>query len=170
MPDDLLRLKDLLPGATGRLGIPSPEATGRVWSAWPEIVGPAVAAHAEPTSLREGVLRVRADSPAWATEIGYLVEEIRSRVNAATGRALVSEVRVWTGPRPAAGPATGSGASGARRVAGDSVEEPEKERPQDPGGAASEGPQSPMEALDRARRAWARRHRAQGSSRPPEIR
>lgn len=144
MPDDPLRLKDLLPGATGRLGIPSPEATGRVWSAWREIVGPAVAAHAEPTSLREGVLRVRADSPAWATEIGYLVEEIRSRVNAAAGRALVSEVRVWTGPRPARGPGAGDGPSGGRGAA----EEPEKERPQDP-----------AEALDRARRAWARRRR-----------
>ena len=144
MHDDPLRLKDLLSGATGRLGIPSPEATGRVWSAWREIVGPAVAAHAEPTSLREGVLRVRADSPAWATEIGYLVEEIRSRVNAATGRPLVSEVRVWTGPRPrGTAPAEGD----PSRAHAD-PEDPEKERPQDP-----------AEALERARRAWARRRR-----------
>ena len=144
MHDDPLRLKDLLPGATGRLGIPSPEATGRVWSAWREIVGPAVAAHAEPTSLREGVLKVRADSPAWATEIGYLVEEIRSRVNAAAGGSLVSEVRVWTGPRPPGGTPAGGGPSGPRAGA----EGPEKERPQDP-----------AEALERARRAWARRRR-----------
>ena len=138
MPDDLVRLKDLLPDATGRLGIPSPEATGRVWSAWPEIVGPAVAAHAEPTSLRDGVLKVRADSPAWATEIGYLVDEIRSRANAVTGRALVSEVRVWTGPgRPAAG--------SPGKVAGETSAAPEKERPKDP-----------VEAFERARRAWAK--------------
>ncbi|HYP22544.1 MAG TPA: DUF721 domain-containing protein [Actinomycetota bacterium] len=141
MRDEPLRLKDLLPDATGRLGIPSPEATGRVWSAWKDIVGPAVAAHAEPTSLRGGVLRVRADSPAWATEIGYLVDEIRSRANAVTGRPLVSEVRVWTGPGstlPAGAGATVEPAS----------EEPERERPQDP-----------AEALERARRAWARRRR-----------
>lgn len=153
MGDDFLRLKDLLSGATSRLGIPSPEATGRLWSAWPEIVGPAVAAHAEPTSLRDGVLRVRADSPAWATEIGYLVDEIRSRANAVTGRALVSEVRVWTGPgRPAT-----KGAGGASSGAGD---EPDREPARDPRGAVSTGPQDPMEALERARRAWAkRRHR-----------
>lgn len=144
MSDDLLRLKDLLPGATGRLGIPSPEATGRVWSAWDEIVGPAVAAHAEPTSLRDGVLRVRADSPAWATEIGYLADEIRSRANAVTGRPLVSEVRVWTGPRPG-----GAGAPGGGRMAPEGgPDEPEKERPQDP-----------AEALERARLAWAKRRR-----------
>lgn len=144
MTDDVARLKDLLPGATGRLGIPSPEATGRVWSAWSEIVGPAVAAHAEPTSLRDGVLRVRADSPTWATEIGYLVDEIRSRANAVTGRQLVSEVRVWTGPRPAGAAAPG-GRSGP--VEG-GPEEPEKDRPKDPG-----------EALERARIAWAKRRR-----------
>lgn len=152
MPDDVFRLKDLLSGATGRLGIPSPEATGRVWSAWPEIVGPAVAAHAEPTSLRGGVLRVRADSPAWATEIGYLVEEIRSRANAVTGRALVTEVRVWTGPRSTL--AAGSGGAD-REPAG----EPDREPPNDPRGAVSTGPQDPVEALERAREAWAKRYR-----------
>lgn len=140
MSDDPLRLKDLLSGATGRLGIPSPEATGRVWSAWKDIVGPAVAAHAEPTSLRDGVLRVRADSPAWATEIGYLAEDIRSRANAVTGRALVAEVRVWTGPRPAGG-------GGAGKTSDAAPEKDDRDRPGDP-----------AEALERARRAWAKRH------------
>ena len=144
MGDDLLRLKDLLPDATGRLGIPSPEATGRVWSAWPEIVGPAVAAHAEPTSLRDGVLRVRADSPAWATEIGYLVDEIRARANAVTGRALVSEVRVWTGP----GRSGARGAGGPEETSTGGVDEHDREPARDP-----------AEALERARRAWAKRHR-----------
>lgn len=142
MRDDLRRLKDLLPEATGRLGIPSPEATGRVWSAWRDIVGPAVAAHAEPTSLRDGVLRVRTDSPAWATEIGYLADEIRTRANAVTGKALVSEVRVWTGPRPSSSlPGAGAG-------------EPPGGGP---AGVDREPARDPAEALERARNAWAKR-------------
>ena len=139
MRDDLSRLSDLLPGATKALGIPSPEATGRVWARWKEIVGPGVAAHAEPTSLRAGVLRVRADSPAWATEIGYLAAEIRSRVNAVTGQPLVQEVRVWTGPPPAR-----ANVPSARPAA--PSEEPHREPASDP-----------AEALERARRAWAKR-------------
>ncbi|HEX2057349.1 MAG TPA: DUF721 domain-containing protein [Actinomycetota bacterium] len=142
MTDDVLRLKDLLADATGRLGIPSPEATGRVWAAWGDIVGPAVAAHAEPTSLRGGVLRVRADSPAWATEIGYLADEIRSRANAVTGRSLVSEVRVWTGPSPSRPTAAGGSATASRAASVDPEREPAKD---------------PAEALERARRAWAKR-------------
>ena len=139
MKDDPLRLKDLLPDATRRLGIPAPEATGRVWARWKEVVGPDVAAHAEPTSLREGVLRIRADSPAWATEIGYLAAEIRSRVNAATGAPLVSEIRVWTGPPPAQANVPSAGSDTA------------------PQGPARERPADPAEALERARRAWANR-------------
>jgi predicted nucleic acid-binding Zn ribbon protein len=138
MKDDPRPLKDLLPDATKRLGIPSPEATGRVWARWKEVVGPDVAAHAEPTSLRGGILRIRADSPAWATEIGYLAAEIRSRVNAVTGRQLVDEIRVWTGPPPAR-----ANVPSARPEAS---AEPPRERPDDP-----------REALERARRAWAKR-------------
>lgn len=139
MRDDPRPLKDLLPDATKRLGIPSPEATGRVWARWKEVVGPDVAAHAEPTSLRAGVLRIRADSPAWATEIGYLAGEIRSRVNAVTGAALVSEIRVWTGPPPARANVPSAAPAGTGH-------EPDRERPADP-----------AEALERARRAWAKR-------------
>ncbi|MDQ4024557.1 MAG: DUF721 domain-containing protein [Actinomycetota bacterium] len=144
MSDDPRPLKDLLPDATKRLGIPSPEATGRVWARWKEIVGPDVAAHAEPTSLRSGVLRIRADSPAWATEIGYLAADIRSRVNAATGGPLVREVRVWTGPPPARAHVPSARPDGA----GSAADEPDRERPADP-----------AEALERARRAWAKRQR-----------
>jgi hypothetical protein len=139
--DEPLRLKDLLPSATTGLGIPRPEATGRVWARWKDVVGPAVAAHAEPTLLKGGVLRVRADSPAWATEIGYLADEIRSRVNALTGGALVSEVRVWTGPGP---PRVAAAPRGSEPPAEDADREPAKD---------------PAEALERARRAWARRRR-----------
>jgi hypothetical protein len=140
--DDPLRLKDLLRGATAGLGIPAPEATGRVWARWKDVVGPAVAAHAEPTSLKGGVLRVRADSPAWATEIGYLADEIRSRVNALTGGALVSEVRVWTGPAPSRGPGPGAPASAPAAA---------------PEGQDREPAKDPAEALERARRAWEKR-------------
>lgn len=93
-----VRLRDLLSSAGERLGLPAAVETGLLWRRWQEIVGPSIAQHAEPTSLRRGVLRVRADSPAWATEIGYLRDEIVRRANSAIGSAVVSEMRVWTGP------------------------------------------------------------------------
>ncbi|MFN2490708.1 MAG: DUF721 domain-containing protein [Actinomycetota bacterium] len=133
------RLADLLNGAGRRLGLGHAVSTGRLWTRWEEVVGAPLAQHAEPSSLRDGVLRVRVDSPAWATEVGYLGEAIKERANAALGRPLVTEVRVWTGPR-------------RRRDEG--VATPSAERKPLPLRAA---PRDAAEAFERARRAWVQR-------------
>jgi hypothetical protein len=141
----LKRIRDLLPGAARRAGM-GEEAidAGRVFRRWRTVVGPQIADHAEPTSLRNGVLRVRADSPAWATEIGYLGGDIRVRVNDAAGRPLVAEVRVWTGP------------ASRRR-------EPEEPTSGARVSASKEGSDGdPAEALERAHDAW-RRNRSGAS-------
>jgi predicted nucleic acid-binding Zn ribbon protein len=99
MADEIpARLGDLLEPAARRAGIEDGARTGMVWSKWRSIVGPDIALHAEPSSLRGRILRIRADSPAWATELGYLGDEIRRRTNELVGVPLVDEVRVWTGP------------------------------------------------------------------------
>lgn len=143
------RLRDLLDPIGRRLGMEGAVEAGRLFARWRTIVGDDVAAHVEPTSLRDGVLRVRADSPTWATEIGYLADEIARRVNAEVGRPVVTELRVSAGPkldRPGAATAVGTrGRQGAART-------------------RSEGPpEDPREALERARRAWAARNRKMGS-------
>ena len=138
MSDEPARVRDLLDDAGGRLGVAQPLQAGIVWRRWAAIVGDTIAAHAEPSSLRDGVLRVRTESPAWATEIGYLAPDIRAKVNRALGREVVTEVRVWSGPGPVRA-ATGGGR-------------------QSPAPATPEShPDGPLEALERARAAWARR-------------
>jgi hypothetical protein len=79
-------------------------ATARLWQAWPEVAGAAVCGHVEPTSLREGVLRLRADSPVWATEVGYLADHIMARANQVLKGTMVEEVRVWYAPGPVSRP------------------------------------------------------------------
>jgi predicted nucleic acid-binding Zn ribbon protein len=116
---------------------------GRVWAEWAKIVGEQIAAHAEPTSLRDGVLRVRAESPSWATEIGYLAGEITRRVNGAVGREVVRELKVWTGP----GETARRGEARAEEAAGEAVEENTRGAP----------PDDPKEALKAARQAWEKR-------------
>jgi predicted nucleic acid-binding Zn ribbon protein len=134
---DPARISELLEPQARRIGMDSGVLVGRVWASWPHIVGPEVAAHAEPTSLRKGVLRVRADSPAWSTELSYLADELRRRINEAVAHDLVEEVRVWSGPgrvsRPR-GPAADATVTDVPSTGGD-----------------------PVEALRRAREAWSRR-------------
>ena len=134
---DPVRLGDLLDGVGRKVGIRRAAQIGRVWSSWPGIVGEAMAEHVEPTSLRDGVLRLRGDSPAWANEVGYLSDDIKQRVNGFLGERLVEEVRVWTGP----GRVTRRGAASAAPSAHE----------------AGSVARDPAEALERARRAWAKR-------------
>ena len=142
------RLKDLLGSVVARSGLDDPVSTGALWARWEEIVGAEVARNAEPTSLKNGVLRVRTESPIWATEIGYLGPEIKRRINTALRHELVAEVVVWTGPGPIR-----SGASGATADRAQSPSRPSREA----------GPKDPVSAFESARRAWAKRRSGRAS-------
>jgi predicted nucleic acid-binding Zn ribbon protein len=69
-----------------------------VVEAWPELVGPQIAAVTAPESVTpDGVLRVRVATAAWATELSLMTPRILARINAGrTGR--VKEIR-WV-PAP----------------------------------------------------------------------
>jgi hypothetical protein len=147
------RLRDLLGGAAARLGVDRPVETGRIWARWPAIVGEGIAEHAEPISLRGGVLRIRATSPTWATELAYLVDKIRDAVNAEVGSRLVTEVVVSTGKKD-------RDRGTARPPAGDSGKGAEERSNEPP-------PSDAAEALKRAHDAWEKR-RSTGSSGGPK--
>jgi predicted nucleic acid-binding Zn ribbon protein len=132
------RLGELIEPEARRAGIESGVLVGRVWQSWGRIVGPDVAQHAEPTSLRAGVLRIRADSPAWSTELSYLVDELRTLINDAVGHRLVREVQVWSGP-------------GRISERFKTVKSEPAQRPMPDSGG------DPHKALQRARHAWLRR-------------
>ena len=76
------------------LGAPRPQVLGAVFSRWEQVVGPDVATHARPVSLRNGLLVVAVDSPAWATQLGYLRGDLLQRLEEAAGAGEVHEVEV----------------------------------------------------------------------------
>lgn len=90
-------IRSLLIQLADRVGIPQAMETVRVFSAWEQIVGHQIASRCEPVMIKEGVLKVRASSAAWASELRYLAGEIARRVNEELGRELVKEVRVSVG-------------------------------------------------------------------------
>ena len=139
-------LGSLLSGAAGRFGLDDAGAVGTVWRKWLDLVGPDVAAHCEPTSLRSGVLRIRADSPVWAHEVGYLADEIKGRVNGLLGREAVNEVRIWSGPSKTRQRPGRAQSSDGREDAGS--------------GSDEDLPEDPLTALERARGAWLSKRRS----------
>ena len=87
-------------------------AIGSVMGRWPAIVGTEVAAHCTPVTFNDGVLTVRAESTAWATQLRLMSSSILGRLETEVGKDAVTELRVkgpgapsWIrGPRKSTGP------------------------------------------------------------------
>ncbi|WP_020141612.1 DUF721 domain-containing protein [Terracoccus sp. 273MFTsu3.1] len=69
-------------------------AVGSVMGRWPEIVGPDIAGHVEPLTFVDGILTVRADSTAWATQMRLLASSLLARIDEEIGAGAVSELKV----------------------------------------------------------------------------
>jgi len=86
-------------------------AVGGVMGRWPVVVGAEVAAHCEPETFTDGVLVVRADSTAWATQVRLLVPTLLRRLAEELGEGVVDQVQVK-------GPSSPSWRRGGFRVSG----------------------------------------------------
>jgi predicted nucleic acid-binding Zn ribbon protein len=87
-------VSESLDRVTGRLGAPRVTVLTLVFARWEHVVGPEVAAHSEPRSLREGVLVIAVDQPAWATQLRFLGADLLARVREATGCPDVVDIQV----------------------------------------------------------------------------
>jgi predicted nucleic acid-binding Zn ribbon protein len=75
-------------------GAPPPPVLSAVFSRWVDLVGPAVADHTRPVALRDGVLTIAADQPAWATQLRLLTGELLRRLATVDDGEAVAELRV----------------------------------------------------------------------------
>ncbi|NUM88311.1 MAG: DUF721 domain-containing protein [Bdellovibrionales bacterium] len=88
------RLGDILgPLLRQRLGSDDLAGEHEIGRLWRSAVGPEIARHARPGSLRKGLLTVEVNQPAWATELQFQSPRILDRINEAAGKLLVSELR-----------------------------------------------------------------------------
>ena len=84
-------------------------AVGAVIGRWPQIVGPEIAQHCAPVDFVGGVLTIRADSTAWATQLRMLSSSLLGRLAEDVGEGTVTELRI-------AGPGAPSWSRGLRRA------------------------------------------------------
>jgi predicted nucleic acid-binding Zn ribbon protein len=90
----------------------SPRLTdATVLGRWPHLVGPDIADHCTPLSLRDGELVLQAESTAWATQLRQLQRQLLSRLAGAVGKDVVRRIRV-------VGPSGPSWRHGPRHVRG----------------------------------------------------
>src|SRR5258708_17439427 len=81
-----------------RLGQPAASTLELVFSRWEEVVGPAVAAHSRPLSIRDHALTIGVDGPAWATQLRFLSVPLLKRLNGLIRAGEVSSLAVAVRP------------------------------------------------------------------------
>lgn len=92
-------------------GWTAPLSVHAVTGRWEEIVGTSVAEHSSVESFTEGVLTLRCDSTAWATQLRLLVPTVMARLDEEAGAGVVRSVVVN-------GPSAPSWVRGPRRAKG----------------------------------------------------
>lgn len=88
---------DVLGSMTAELGWDSPIAQAEVLAAWPAIVGAETAAHSTPIAVDGGVLTVRCDSTAWATQLRRMSAAVATRIMTEFAAAGIESVK-FIGP------------------------------------------------------------------------
>lgn len=114
----------LLGDSLGRLvaerGWQEAVSVGGVMGRWDSVVGSDIAAHCRPETFEAGVLTVRADSTAWATQVRLLGGALLTRLADEVGEGTVTKVVVRgpTGPSWRRGPRVAPGSQGPRDTYG----------------------------------------------------
>ncbi|WP_246465051.1 DUF721 domain-containing protein [Ruania alkalisoli] len=103
-----------------QLGWSRPLSIGGVIGRWREVVGDQIADHCTPETFDEGVLIVRADSTAWATQIRLLIPQLDRRLAEEVGEGVVTRIQVLGpgGPTWRRGPRVAPGGRGPRDTYG----------------------------------------------------
>jgi predicted nucleic acid-binding Zn ribbon protein len=93
--DDLpVTLHDSLIELTSELRVAGPDAMRIVSEEWPALVGRELAPHVRLGSLRDGILTLEVDDPAWATPLGYLESAIVATLAERLGKGVVTGVKI----------------------------------------------------------------------------
>jgi predicted nucleic acid-binding Zn ribbon protein len=90
-------LGDVLDSLTSRMGWTSPLARSELLASWADLVGAETAEHSSPVSIEEGVLSVRCDSTAWATQLRLMRSQITTEIAKRYPNAGIESVR-FEGP------------------------------------------------------------------------
>ena len=64
----------------------------KIWEHWEKFVGPVMAEHGRPHSIRDQQLRIEVDSAVWMHKFSYRKWDILKRINGYASRELVNDL------------------------------------------------------------------------------
>jgi len=91
-------ISDLMPKVSDKLGLERRRAETEIVRVWNHLIDPTIAAHAQPTGIRNGTLFVTVDNSVWLSEIvRYRRREILDRLQHSFGREMVARISFRVG-------------------------------------------------------------------------
>jgi predicted nucleic acid-binding Zn ribbon protein len=90
-------LGTLVAGVLGDLGLDAAASIVRIAERWEAAVGPEVARHCRPSSLRGTTLEARVDTSVWCQQLQLQQREILAALRRELGDAAPSELRLFVG-------------------------------------------------------------------------
>ena len=90
-------LGDVMESLTSKLGWTSPLARSELLASWVQIAGSETAEHSAPAGIEDGVLTVKCDSTAWATQLRLMRSQIMNQIVARYPDAGIDSLR-FEGP------------------------------------------------------------------------
>lgn len=88
---------EVMDALTAKLGWDSPLAKSELLASWESIVGAETAEHSHPVGIEDGVLAVRCDSTAWATQLRLMRVQILNLIVSRYPGAGINSLR-FEGP------------------------------------------------------------------------
>jgi predicted nucleic acid-binding Zn ribbon protein len=86
-------MSKLIPGVMKGLGLEQRLQQSQVFFLWPNLVGADIARHAQPVSLRNGLLIIAVDHPIWLQELSRFHKTlILQKVQAKVGKKAVRDI------------------------------------------------------------------------------
>ena len=90
-------LKDILQGLLSGSNLKFNPADAEIWEVWDDVVGPAIAEHAQPSNIKNKVLWVHVAEPIWLQELEFVADTIKEKLNDRLGRTAVEKVNFRLG-------------------------------------------------------------------------
>lgn len=91
------RAGDLVDKLLKGLGLDDRLHQYRALIVWEEVVGPQIAARTRPVRIREGVLEVNVDQPAWMQQLQLMKPKILAQLNDELGKATIKDLYLKRG-------------------------------------------------------------------------
>lgn len=108
-------LASVLDGVLDRMGLRHGLMEHRALAVWAECIGPSLAGRTAAIHVRQGVLLVAVDSPAWASELSRRKKELLGRLATRLGERVIMDIRFKNAnPRAAGETQTGYQGEGPR--------------------------------------------------------